>query len=146
MSIEAVSGERVFTVTSLPAGFIAVPKREWEEMRRQIRLKDVGSPESRAALSTLDHLLMVAAQVCGVTEAQIRGRQRMPDVIDARYLTWHILHTLHHWTQSQIAAAFSRDVSSVSYGLSTVADRLKRDPKTCTRFMQIESRLPAKAS
>jgi len=63
--------------------------------------------------------IRMAAEHGGVTVGQLRGRQRRREVVYARWAAMYALHRIG-FSYPMIGRAFSKDHSSVMYGVSRV--------------------------
>jgi len=69
-----------------------------------------------------DTIINVVSRVTGIKAVDIKGRQRIQDVVDARYLCFYILRRKTNLSHKKIGAIFNKHHSTVIHGVATIND------------------------
>jgi hypothetical protein len=83
-----------------------------------------------AARALARELVQRASSAVGVAVADVFGRKRTERLVLARSAVWFVMNRYHGVTLTTIGAAFNRDHSTISHGVTRVARAVTVDEET----------------
>lgn len=91
-----------------------------------------------------NYILEQVEKTFGYTEKEVLGKNRSPDLVEVRWITYYLMAHLLKWPAQKVAVRCKKHHTSVLYGIAAVSDPVRNriDPSIKTKLELIKKRLP----
>ena len=98
------------------------------------------NPDKQQA-AVLDRAIAAVAIVSGISPARIVGKDRRPEVCDARFIVYHICMNANvEFSRSGLGRALGRDHGTIINGINIVDERLDPNERAFAEFQMLYKR------